>query len=90
MPIAIGVFGVVALDLEAMGLAYPWNIYTPFLVGYALAIIYNATVSVKCPNSGCGKNTLVKETVFPSLFSNGYKCKSCKKTYKCNKGKLSE
>ena len=90
MPVCIGIYGVVVLDLEAMGLSYPWNIYTPLLIGYALVIIWNAFVSVKCPNSGCGKNTLVKETVFPSLLSNGYKCKSCHKTYKYKKGLLSE
>lgn len=90
MPISIGILGVVAIDLEAMGLTYPWNIYVPFLVGYVLAIIYNSLVPAKCPNINCDKNTLVKDSIFPSLSSNRYKCKSCKKTFMYNKGTLSE
>ena len=90
MPISIGIYGVVALDLETIGFVYPWNIYTPVIVGCVLAIIYNALVAAKCPNSKCGKHTLFKESIFPSLLSNGYKCKSCKKAYNYHWGKLSE
>lgn len=81
---------MIVFDLTDYGIQYPWNIAVVVLLGTCLAITWNSFVAAKCPNEDCCKNSLYKETRFPSLLSNGYKCKACKKTYIYKSGTLSE
>jgi len=87
-PIVVIILGVSFVEPKYIGLEFPWSILVVFVSGYIPAVMLNIYVPSKCPNERCGKISLYKETYFPSITSNGYFCKNCKKSFSYKFGKL--